>query len=115
MCRQSTDFHFPGIDMQLQEIKEYGKLANQGRKEKLSMLSPNSRREDSRLSNSESPSHASENGMHVPTVYLAGTSLCIQHDQFNYTGRSLSHICKVTDTLSVCLSRLWMSRLRESN
>ena len=34
VCRQSTDFHFPGIDTQLQGIKVYGKIAKQERQEK---------------------------------------------------------------------------------
>ena len=62
VCRQSTDFHFPGIDSQLQEIREHGRLANRGRKEKATMLSPSVHTSESRLSNSESPSHSSENG-----------------------------------------------------
>ena len=63
VCRQSTDFHFPGIDSQLQEIKEHGRLAaSQGRKEKATMLSPSIHTSESQLSNSESPSHSSENG-----------------------------------------------------
>ena len=84
VCRQSTDFHFPGIDTQLQEVKEYGKLANQARKEKLSMLSPNSQRQNSRLSNSESPSHASDNGMYMyKCMRLPNKCMCLPTCSWN--------------------------------
>ena len=69
VCRQSTDFHFPGIDTQFQEIREHSKTANQKRKEnQFTMLSSNSYTSESRLSNSGSPIHLSENGIHVPTL-----------------------------------------------
>ena len=63
MCRQSTDFHFPGIDTQLKEVQEYGRLANQERKEsKFAAMSSSSHTSETRLSNSESPLQSSDNG-----------------------------------------------------
>ena len=84
VCRQSTDFHFPGIDSQLQEIKEHGRLANQGRKEsKLNMLSPNSHTSESRLSTNESPSHSSENGTHT-CAYLTSRSYMAENSDVGF-------------------------------
>lgn len=99
VCRQSTDFHFPGIDSQLQEIKEHGRLANQGRKEKAATLSPSMHTSESLLSNSESPSHSSDNG-----TYTSMT--CAYHTKVLSSVYSYSVMQSIIHPCSILLARV---------